>query len=162
MENTQILIVLQPTFSNELDKEDYSIEVEYGDLQPEVQSEVLDYFESQDFIVDQVQEYVLKDIGCTETDCYKKQLVYNGFVRTVQFELVGKILTVYVLAELILTHYPLHTTSKLTLKDLTFQLKDGFWKASHSGPLTPEWGTYLGEAEPRYMIYLDRVWVFPN
>ncbi len=91
-----LLLIFQPTFSNSIDHEENSIEIEYGDLPRPVQFEVLKYFKSPEFLSQQVQDYVLKHLSASSDTCYVTQPIYNGLVNLVKFKLNGKILSVYI------------------------------------------------------------------
>ena len=43
----------------------------------------------------------------------------------------------------------------LYLSDYLDHIRDGFHKASNSGPLIERFGRYLGQSENRYNIYFD-------
>ena len=169
-----LLITIQPTFSNRLNSQEYQIEMEYGDLPRPVQFEVLKYFKSPEFISEQVQDYVLHHLSASSDSCYITQPIYNGLVQSVEFKVIGKILSVYLTVKLysvpvnavininsnhghqLMPNQTMICTAPLTDSALLEQLEEGFYKASHSGPLIGHWGSYLGE-QPRYMIYIDRV-----
>ena len=170
-----LLIVFQPTFSNRLDSQNNPIE--YGDLPRPVQFELLKYFKSPEFLSNQVRDYVLHHLSASSEYCFVTQPVYNGIIQFVEFKLIGRVLSVCLYCKLysispsavinsqlnlgfqLMPNQTMICTSPLTLTQLTEQIKEGFWKASHSGPLIQRWGQYLGEDEPRYMIYIDRVQV---
>lgn len=86
----EILIVLYPLFSNELDKDEYPILIEYTDLPIEVQNEVLQYFQSETFIEKWVLDYVTKKIAAAD-DTYPK---FNTFIDNLDFKLYGDALEV--------------------------------------------------------------------
>lgn len=149
--------------SNIFDEDDYQIEIEYGDLPDYVQDEVIDFFNSDEFIVDQAQNYAFDQITAgTSNSTYPG---FNTIINDVEFKLEGKVLLLYLYGTL--TEIPknklVNYTGKqtivrhrpVTLKIYDDNVKEGFYKASHSGPLTAEYGNYLGEDDGRYMIYLN-------
>lgn len=125
------VIIICPSFSNKLDSNEYPIEVEYNRLPLPVQREVLQYFQSNEFIQSIVRDYVLQ--GDVQVD-------------SIEFRMVDDILCVYLYGTLL---------KLISLDELTEGIKDGFHKASHSGPLVQHYGQYLGDNNGRYSIYLN-------
>jgi hypothetical protein len=153
-DKNQILIVLSPTFSNRLNKNDYPVSIEFIDLPVDVQKEVIDYFRSDEFIGYQVQDYVLNEIQINY-DTYPK---FNGIVDSITFNLYNEMLIVYLFVSLIQIQGKIYDTTHyepVTFKDFDDTAKDMFWRASHSGPLIHKYGKYLGEDYGKYMIYLN-------
>ena len=58
-----VVVILEPTFSNKLDKNDYQIEIEYDKLPNNVKDEVINFFNSDEFIIDQAQNYAINEIS---------------------------------------------------------------------------------------------------
>ncbi len=148
-----MIIVLQPTFSNRFDKDDYPIEVEFGDLPSSVRKEVLEFFKSDEFITDQAQNYALNEI----TAGHLTYPEFDTIINKVVFNLHNKILYVYLYGTLVeVTKEKDNLYYKpVTIKEYGENVKEGFHKASHSGPLTSKYGNHLGEDEGRYSIYLN-------
>lgn len=158
-----VVILLKPTFGNELDENDQQIEIEYGSLPNNVKDEVLDFFNSDEFLLDQAQDYALSQITANPSP-----LTYPGFntkINDIEFKLEDDVLLVYLYGTLVqippeeLENFSGKQTilryQPVTSEIYKNNIKEGFYKASHSGPLTPEYGNYLGEFGERYMIYLN-------
>ena len=138
-DGNHVLILLSPTFSSALDENNYPIEVEYGDLPNEVQSEVLEFFKSEEFIENQAQNYALNDITAN-SDTYP---VINTVINYIIFDLKDKVLMVHLYGTLIETYAYATHYQPVTSKNYEDNVKDGFWKASHSGSLTFDDGKYV-------------------
>jgi len=166
--NDKILIILSPTFSNTSDKDDYPIELEYGDLSNYVQKEVLEFFKSDEFIRDQAEEYALKEITfLPKNESIQSIPIFDTHITNIKFYVDEGKLSVYLYGILIEVPYNKTSNNKtqykpITLNDYEENTKEGFYKASHSGALTVKYGKYLGEYEKRYMIWLnsDRINVY--
>jgi hypothetical protein len=162
-DDDEIAIILQPTFSNKSDKNEWPIEIEYGSLPNYVKKEVIKFLQSDQFIIDQVEEYALNEMS---EDIYKSQPVYNTRICDIRFEVINNILSVYLYGKLIKTNAGKSFIYKdLTLNKYEEYSKEGFYKASHSGSLVQVKLKYLGDqgyGTGRYSIYLnyDRITVY--
>jgi hypothetical protein len=176
----RVTVVLRPKFFlvtetyYDLDYDDTYNEddyVEYGELSPPVQEEVLQYFQSPEFLRDQAEGYALNNID--EQKCYLTNPSYDTKIDEVSYELEDQTLLVNLyghleevpseirakdtirLGSIIPTHVPYECYAPVTMKTFEFAAKEGFGKASGDGPLTTKYGQYLGEAVGRYLINLD-------
>jgi len=151
-----VVVILEPTFSNKLDKNDYQIEIEYDKLPNNVKDEVINFFNSDEFIIDQAQNYAINEITAGSSNSTYPR--FNTIINDIEFKLENDVLLVYLygtLIEILKDKQIKIRYQPVTLKIYNDNVKEGFYKASHSGPLTPEYGDYLGEFGGRYMIYLN-------
>lgn len=147
----KFIILLSPVFSNKLDKNDYPIEMEYGTLPIPVQQEVIEFLKSKEFTIKQVQNYVLSELQM-DYNTYPK---FNGIINDIEFEIAEKILIIHLYGELKEIFGKQEKHQNISYKEFDDMVKDMFWRVSHSGPLTQEYGNYLGESNGRYMIYFN-------
>lgn len=179
-DNDEFIMTINPTFLLNLENEDYldddnweEYKLEFGELPISVQREALNYFNSNKFIRDQIEEYVLKYIQVPSC-CTTTYPIFNGKILDISFSRNRDILNIKllgILKELPLKEYIKEYIEKYnnhlkkqpidkhnpTRKDLMFQIKEGLGKASNSGPLISKYGRYIGEDIGRYSIYVDRV-----
>lgn len=175
--NDKFIMNINPTFLLNPEDEDVDDDyweegkLEFGELSIPVQREALNYFNSNKFIKDQIEDYVLKYIKIPSC-CATTYPIFNGKILDISFSRNGDILNIKLLG--ILNEVPLreymkeyvekYSSRKLPLEkayptreDLVEQIKEGLWKASYSGPLISKYGKYIGEDVGRYSIYVDRV-----
>jgi hypothetical protein len=152
-----VIISLHPTFALMTQDDNDFMEVEYGTLPLAVQDEVLKYFISKDFIVGQAQGYALLDIR--HDYGVQSYPVYDVDITDVKFDVSqgSNKLFVFLYGTLVLKQTRISRSGEqaVTLQDLEQSAKEGFAKASNDGPLTEEYGNYLGDNVGRYMIYLN-------
>lgn len=151
----KISIELKPTFITEKkggdEDEDWTEIFDYSKLPVSVQEEVLQFMLSDEFIKGQVEEYVLESIQCQ----------FNGIVDDIKFYLENKTkLVVVIFATLTrIAHEDSITRCGgidiIRIPSIESYIRDGFHKASHSGPITQKYGEYLGEDKGKYLIRFD-------
>ena len=165
-----IYITLEATFAinRDLDDDDEFREVEFEDIPPEVQKEVLVYLQSSDFIHRQAEDYATKEI--TAQNCFINYPAYDTrfdkiyfrvFDKTLQVTLEGTLVEVppEVYKQNVLNSGALNPKTECTswvhLSDYIDHIQDGFHKATHSGPLVSSFGQYIGDDPGRWAIYFD-------
>lgn len=159
-------IILRPFFRYISGKE-YSDIIEYGDLPLSVKNEVIQYFQSNEFIREKAENYSLKAISSFKP-CNGIKVAYDVKISNITFTMKDNILNVILEGQLTETPYedlvkrhkdsisfnPEICYMPVTLFDFQESAKDGFHKASIDGPIT--YGYYLGESSGKYMMYLHR------
>ena len=88
-----VLVVLQPTFSYVYDDvNSTSTEIEYCNLPPHVQSEVIQFFQSEEFIKNTAEGYALHNI--TAMGCFITYPGYDTHIINVSFDVLDNKLLV--------------------------------------------------------------------
>jgi hypothetical protein len=144
-----ITITLIPTFSLIDDNfEDYRT-LFWGQLPNNIKYEVLKYFESSKFILDQVENYALDTIK-NQCSTINLKILSMNFYESDNNDILYIKFTCHV-------HKvdDKYCNSLVTIYDIEDNIREGFYKASHSGPLVDNFGNYLGDDNGKYQIYFE-------
>jgi hypothetical protein len=169
-----LLITIHPVFAYVDNNEDSSDSFEWNFLPKAVKKEVLEYFQSGDFINNISHEYALNDPGYQRWYPWSITVTIEdiNFLTSnkgeLYIELTCSVTIVYeeyrdpddpggILTNDNGKYFCKPTNKKYTgisLEDFTEAVKDGYWKSSHSGNLAT-YGRYLDETPGKYRILLE-------
>ena len=140
----QIIIVFSPVFSDRLSY------YEFNDLPVEVRNEILNFFQSDQFLSGTIELYALSEIASglnTFPD-------FNIYVNNVDFQVDQGRLFVYLYCALTENIVNSDDYLPVELNNILNHLKIGFRQATITEQFPQNYGNYLGNHSYRYQIHI--------